>query len=247
MSPLLITPGPTGSRHASKRSASGFTLLELILAMAITGVLSVVLFTSLSAAFNTRQRTEDHLAGRNTLRITMNLLRADLQCVPMPTTLLTGEFVGEDDLAVIGRDADLITYTTANIGLATGEEISDLREIRLSLVEDPETDDQRLLIREVQPHLLASVTPDPIVQVLARRVVSFNARYYDGTDWTDQWASADQENALPHAVELTLKVRPERHRVDEAAKEDDDLLTLVQIIELPAAEDESSDGSQIRF
>ena len=48
---------------------------------------------------------------------------------------------------------------------------------------------------------------EDIVEV-ARDVVLINFRYYDGSDWLDQWDST-QSHKLPKAVEVTIFVRGE--------------------------------------
>lgn len=41
--------------------------------------------------------------------------------------------------------------------------------------------------------------------VIAEYISGFNIRYYDGTDWVDEWDMSEQ-NSLPKAIEITLSV-----------------------------------------
>jgi hypothetical protein len=47
---------------------------------------------------------------------------------------------------------------------------------------------------------------DPDEEVLLRGIAGFNARYYDGTQWQDNWDSTQYNNVLPSAVEVTIRV-----------------------------------------
>lgn len=224
-----------------RRVRHGFTLLEMILAVTITAVISVAMFTSLEIAFKTRDQAEDRLAGRQAARATLDLLAADLAAVPAPTGRIAGPFVGVDQRMGAARDGDTLRYVTAAVALPTGEEMGDLRSVELVLEEDPADPDQRVLVRYVTTNLLASTVPDATPQVLARGVIAFNIRYFDGGDWLDDWDSAQQDNALPNAVELTLTVRPERKRGDEDDAEDHDI-RMVRLIQMHAAPQIESSG-----
>jgi len=228
-----------------RRARQGFTLLEMILAVTITAVISVAMFTSLEVAFKTRDQAEDRLAGRQAARATLDLLAADLLAVPEPTGRIAGPFVGIDQRMGAAREADTLSYVTAAVALPTGDDLGDMRGVELALVDDPIVPDQRVLVRYVTTNLLASTTPEPTAQVLARGVVAFNIRYFDGGDWLNEWDSAEQENALPIAVELTLTVRPERQRQDDddgfGLAEDHDI-RMVRLVKLPAAPQPESSG-----
>jgi hypothetical protein len=87
------------------------------------------------------------------------------------------------------------------------------------LEEDSETKDGTyLLLRQVTTNLLA---PNQLVaneQVLCRNVVSLNLRYYDGSDWLDEWDSTADSNSLPLAVEVDIEIARHDKRSKEVQK-----------------------------
>ena len=64
-----------------------------------------------------------------------------------------------------------------------------------------------VLVRRVTTNLLSPSTPPYYDEVVCRGVRSFNLRYFDGSDWLDQWDSTLQDNASPTAVEVTLELQ----------------------------------------
>lgn len=226
----------------AKRHASGFTLLEVILAITITAVVSATLFTSLSGAFDMRRQVEEHLSGRETSRAVMAILQADLEAVPRAGGRISGVFMGESDTGMNNADTDAMLYVTANPALRTDQDLADLRQVELRLLKSKDDEDYYVLARLVTGNLLARTVPEPAVQVLARRVVSLDLKYYDNGEWIDEWNSTLRENAIPQAVQVVLVIAPEWR--DEPEDEDErqaKYITTTQVFRLPAAE-ESTGG-----
>ncbi|MFN3167808.1 MAG: type II secretion system protein GspJ [Phycisphaeraceae bacterium] len=235
----------TKTPNISTRKATGFTLLELVLALTVTAIVSVALFTSMSGAFKARRQVEDNLAGREAARWVLATVRTDLQCVPPAGGRISGVFAGEDNSGMNNADADRVLYVTANPNLKSDQDLGDLRQVELRLLESADDPDHYVLARLVTGNLLARATPEPTVQVLARRVVSFNVQYFDGGEWLDEWDSTLRDNALPLAVEIVLVLAPERDREPDDEDEDEKqagYITMSQVVRLPASRLESSDG-----
>lgn len=181
------------------RTNRAFTLLELLLAIAVTSVLAATVYASLMVATRTRDRASDTVGKDRSLRLALDLVRRDLQSVPPPTGTLAGAFIGEDD----GR-YDAISFTTANDYLPPSDRLADLINVRISLAEDPDNDQALMLVRDITTNLLSPSTTDPEIQVLARGVTGWDAAYSDGSDWLDDWDSTQHDNTLPLAVQITL-------------------------------------------
>ena len=54
--------------------------------------------------------------------------------------------------------------------------------------------------------LLAPKQMEPEEQVLCRSVASLNFRYFDGSNWVDEWDSTADANSLPLAVEVDIEI-----------------------------------------
>ena len=219
------------------RRSSGFTLLEVILAVAMTAIVTTALFTTMSGAFNTRRQAEDHLSGRDSARAVMHILRDDLQCVPPVGGRISGIFMGEDASGMNSSDADALTYITANPKLKSAQDLADLRGVELRLLKSSDDPDYYVLGRMITGNLLATITPEPELQVLARRVVSMNIEYFDGNDWLNEWDSIERDNTLPAAIEVVLVTAPKLRKEPEDNEERElSYITTTQVIRLPTAE-----------
>lgn len=234
---------PLNRRH---RSMPGFTLLEVILATLVTAIISAALFGSMSVAFKARDSATDQLAQKADTRAAIEAIRRDLMAIPQPTGLTAGPMVGIDSFIGSGADADYLAYSTAGGKRALDEDElgTGLEQVVLFLTEDPNDPALNLLVRSSTRNALATTTPEPTQQVLARRVVSMSLRYYDGSSWLDEWDSADLDNDLPLAVELALVLRPEPKQGDDDEiywSEND--VTVAVLIPVPASHmDVTSDG-----
>ena len=221
------------------RTRQGFTLLEMLVALAIMGVLATALCTCLHVAFRARRRAEAALAPANALTLTLDLVRRHIESALPPTGVLAGAFVGEDETAESsGADADILTFFTT-VGDAAASQC-DIRKVELILIESDEGDGHNLALRTTT-NLLAPETPDPTEEILCRRVESLNLSYFDGSDCCDSWDSTTRDNALPLGVEVTLELMGQDD-ADEDDSDEDSSHSVTQVFSLPcaAAQSESS-------
>jgi prepilin-type N-terminal cleavage/methylation domain-containing protein len=227
--------------HNSKRP--GFTLLELLVAMAITAALASVLFMNLNVAFNAQKSATASLDVSRTAALAMELLSDDLQNTLQPatttgtttgatgtsgTTGTTGTAATAANLALIGNfegtstsddrgnpQSDLIFYTTSYAAQqidANGE----VKYVELAVEKRP--DGENVLVRRVSANLLdpnsvsasqGSLTQQGLTtdtETICRNCAGFSLRYYTGSDWQDTWDSTVEDNTVPAAVEVTLRL-----------------------------------------
>lgn len=227
---------PAALRTVARLHASfGFTLLEILLAVAVTGMLAAVLFGGLGIVFDTRAAAESELRGQRDTAVALRIIRDQLLCVLPPSGELADEFIGED-LSSGSADVDRLTFFTTSIAVPTGQPRGDTHQVVLGLVD---ADDQtygptHYLVQQVTDDLISTVTPTPVSQVLLRGVSSLELRYFDGTDWVDEWDSREEDDVLPEAIELTIERQPTEVEAD--ADEDSELLPrrLVSVFKLPS-------------
>ena len=199
-------PGP--------RSATGFTLIELTVAMFLVAILSLSLYASLRIGFKARQQAEAAVEPPRTGALVLDMIGNDLSASVPPVGMVWGNttvtFEGTDATGGGGRpDDDVVFFSVADSPLhqyANG----DVKSIELTVVDSPDGHDH-LLVRKVNRNLLSQqTTPNPDVETLCRGVGEFNLRYYNGSAWADAWDSTQQNNTLPAAVEVTLTLeRPD--------------------------------------
>ena len=214
------------ARPTTSRRLPAFTLLEMILSMAMVAVLSGALYMSLTVAFKARDSAEAAVAPMRIAAVTMDLIRQDFESVPPPAPLpedpaevapvaLAGPFIG---LAQAGGSGGGMTSTVQfhSIGrdvlppaavAATGAIENPLAEgIRLIELGVRSDVSPPVLVRRVTRNLLASTLPAPYEEILCRGVRSFFLRYFDGTTWHEEWDSTQLGDVLPLAVEVNLEI-----------------------------------------
>ncbi len=195
---------------------AGFTLLELLVAMALMVIISGGLYTSLYTGFKSKRSSERVVKPLITLQAAMDMLAQDVQGAVEPNTTLAGAFEGVNDKDGTSRDTDSLTLYSSHhqINGDTSRITCGVGLIELLLEEDEDADTYNL-VRYVTDNLLATETTDAIQEILCRNVRAMNLRYYDGTDWLDEWMSEDHLDALPLALEMTLELEPNQETLQD--------------------------------
>ncbi len=229
------------NRRLEQLNRSAFTLLELLVAMALMVVVSGGLYTSLYTGFKAKRGAERVVMPLITLQAAMDLFAQDVRGAVEPNTTLAGAFEGVNDKDGSSQDTDSLTLYTSHhqINGDTSRITCGVGLIELLLEEDEHADTYNL-VRFVTDNLLATETTDAIQEILCRNVRAMNLRYYDGSDWLDEWMSEDHLDALPLAVEMTLELEPSQDVLNEIkstsrySKEYQDAIPkLTQVISIP--------------
>ncbi len=178
---------------------SGFTLLEVLLAVSIASILLVTVYGVFSTAETSRRRvvarSEAYHLGRVIFdRLDRELLSLAVRNQPGAPAISAGR----DDL---GRPY-LALLTQAGEGRDQG-----MRQVRYRLEET--TDGERQLTRQSNPWPLPPELAGP--QRLTDRVESFRLRFHNGTIWRDSWNS--ERDGRPKLVEVSLEIRAGDTRV----------------------------------
>jgi len=198
----------------------GFTLLELVLALAISVGVTAILGSSLYTAFRAKSVIEQAVDGIRASGVAVDILAREIPLALPPTVLSS-----ENAASGTGLDAQSLTLVGAfqgdeqslNFYISGNEPKADLqgdvREVVYMLVPNanaPVTSALQLLIRRVQTNLLHDNPDIPADEIIAKDVLNFTLKYYDGSDWYETWDSEEQDNRLPMAVEFTLELAPLR-------------------------------------
>lgn len=192
------------------RRQSGFTLLEILLAMAMVAMLALSLYASLHIAFKARDTATAAIAPVRAVQVAMDLIRQDLENALPPTGTLAGPFIGTP-AGVSGTASDTLEFYC--MGHATTPlsddpiEAGGIQRVDFLMDAPPEGNGaEAALVREVSKNLLAQQVEDPQAETLCRNVKTLTFRYYDGSSWTDTWDSTQMDNMLPIAVEVFLEI-----------------------------------------
>jgi prepilin-type N-terminal cleavage/methylation domain-containing protein len=221
-----------------------FTLLEMLVALALMAVIAGSLYASLRIGFDTRDSAERAIAAARAADLQIEPLRRDFETALPPTGILAGPFLAEDGKADSGNDSDTLSfYSCANSEYGTAdtntEHGCDIRKVELEMT-NVEGESNPALVRRITTNLLAVVATTPPDEVICHNVLGFNLRYFDGTSWLDAWDSTALNNVLPLAVEITLTLAPTKEelaRNPAAAPR-----TVTRVIEMPCGQKASDAG-----
>lgn len=187
---------------------TGFTLLEVLMAIALTMVVTAALYQSLYIGVRASRNAVAAIQPARSAALTIELLGQDFDAAMQPKGVFAGAFQGSDGSASTPTAAALTFYSAANLP-RDGEVGGDVHKVELYL-NTPPNDTAPALYRRITANLLASQQPIVHEQVLCRHVKSLALSYYDGTAWQPLWDSTTKSNVLPGAVQIALEFESER-------------------------------------
>jgi type II secretion system protein J len=189
----------------------GFTLLELLVAMVLMVAVASSLYTALYTGFRAHRSALLAVEPTSQALNAIELLKEDiLGVLPPDSNGLAGAFVAKNATGLKGMDDDSVEFYTTHVYADDKNPNGGVGKVGLLLEEDTETNHSNYttyrLIRQITTNLLARKEVKPQEQVLCRDVTSLNLRYFDGTDWVNDWDSTEDSNSLPRAVEIEIEV-----------------------------------------
>ncbi len=187
-----------------KRYSNGFTLLELLIAMSIFSLISIMSFAGLNSVLFNKEVIDKELTRLSDIQRTMlNLSRDIEQAIDRPIRNRLGGTVA----ALNGGsniDSTLFELTRTGWRNPAEQHRSQLQRIAYSYEDNQ-------LIRLYWYHIDHLLTEEPVRRVLLNDVEEIQVRYLD-KEWLDSWPiQAPNSNtvtpALPRAIEITLKLK----------------------------------------
>ncbi|HEX9139020.1 MAG TPA: type II secretion system minor pseudopilin GspJ [Steroidobacteraceae bacterium] len=221
-----LTAGSEAARRHRGRNA-GFTLIELLVALAISAIMSLLGYTALRQAINSRKQVEEQADRLLAVQQTMRIMESDFillqprpvrdllgsSSVPNQPALLAGQassFGGNSAASstntLAQQSAALITFTRGGWANPTGIHRPELQRVSY-VIRDGK------LIRQNLPELDA--TPNVVLaeRQLLDNVDALTFRYMDASHtWQTTWpvnpalngVSPRQLSVNPVAIEITL-------------------------------------------
>jgi general secretion pathway protein J len=179
----------------------GFTLLELLISLAIFALISAITFTGLQSSLESRERTEAQGNRLVAVQKAFNFMRQDFeQAVPRSVRDQLGD---RDPKNAFQQVLDGIVFTRGGRDNPLGLRRSNLERLGYGIEEGK-------LVRKRWQAL--DQPPEPAVDAvpLLDEVKALTFRFL-GPDkqWVDQWPPVNTTNPdpeLPHAVEVTLEL-----------------------------------------
>lgn len=183
--------------------ARGFTLLELVVAVAVFALFSIMAYGALDQVLAHRDRVQAEQEFWRALSLTFLRLEEDLaQARPRPVRDVDGEQLPP----LRGQPTDTRQLAEPSLEFTRGGALvfgngrrSDLQRVAYRL-------EDNVLLRLTWPVLDRAPQTEPVESPLIKDVETFTVRFYapNGT-WIEQW-SGDGPDKLPRAVEVTLEL-----------------------------------------
>ena len=191
--------------------AAGFTLVEVLVALGILGVIVAIVGTSLSGALSVQEaanrRAEMTHAGRTAIdRMSQELLSAFALPAQGGRPQAAGFLLEHRELEGASRDRlSFLTYGRPRVG-GRGPS-SDMALVEYELVVSDDRRDWRLVRRQADRLDVEALAQAP-GDVVAERVVGFEVKVYDPgkKEWVNEWTDKAR---IPQAVWLTVRLVPQ--------------------------------------
>lgn len=229
------------------RSLTAFTLLELIVALALMDIIAVALYSSIYTAFIAKEKSQMLISPFQSITPAFEFIRNDLVSTMNPHGILAGVFLGENNPGIADLDADTLSFYTSNYQPDIDEVASNIVNVAYALERDLQRN-EIVLKRFIIKNILSPTTLEPQEQIICRGIAGLDIKYYDGSSWLDEWDSSVENAQLPWAVKITLTTynedqQKEQRRVNRRSSEDL-FREFTRIFMLPSANQKLNEENQ---
>ena len=191
----------------------GFTLIEIVVAVAVLGMMAVLIFGVVSSIFKISRDLDALVDTNHMARVSLNRMSRDLsqafltlnQGIEEPTKSV---FIGERDRVVFGY--------VGNIPINAGELQTDQGVVEFRLGGRSKNTEGRKLIRRFKPHIDDSPEDGGVEYVMATGVTELRFEYWSKEDeeWEDSWRADDPLTNTEPGYMLPSRIKIHLEMVD---------------------------------
>jgi type II secretion system protein J len=205
--------GPRPSVFASQRGSRAFTLIEMLLAVAICAIVLVAINGVFATAVRLRDKTSEAVEETLPVNRAMEMMVRDLKGTVGPGGYLAGDFrCGAQAMgATMGLSGEAgsagLDFFTSTGALSDKAPWGDIQEVFYELKAPTDRNQTGMeLVRCVNRNLLATTTQTPEIQSLLSKVQTLQFDCYDGTQWRNTWDNSAGDTNLPVAVRIRIQL-----------------------------------------
>jgi prepilin-type N-terminal cleavage/methylation domain-containing protein len=184
--------------------AGAFTLVEMLLALAIAAVVLVAINAVLFGGLHLQARTTELTAQTLPMDHLVATIRQDLLGI-VPIGNLAGP-MGTDATPNGMTQPSLLELFTSTGSINDDVPWGDIQKIDYSLQTPTNAMNAagRDLVRGVTRNLLASTPEAPVQQVLIGGVQNLQLSFFDGTNWNDSWSTTLSNTPVEVKVSISF-------------------------------------------
>lgn len=204
-----------------RRSLRGFTLMEVMVAVAITGFIGTLVAMAFQTGFRTKEVIEEEAERYRMVRVAMNRMAREIGSAFVSDRYDTKRFRDQNDRPTnfIGESDRLLFTTLAHQRLYTDSKESDQAVVEYFVETSTEkgAKGRQDLKRRVNPNIGDRMDRGGTTDVLFEGVKKLEFEYWDSErkEWDDEWDTrrVEQKSILPTRVRVIV------HALDENGKE----------------------------
>jgi general secretion pathway protein J len=186
---------------------NGFTLLELLVALALLVILSGALYGTYFSLMRGRDTAVKKIDERREMSVTLDQLRRELSAAFYNSNNRMLHFVVEDR-DYFGKHASTLDFTALAPPRSDQQTMSDQVQLIYKGVEK----DKKLLLSRQEKDLYVTIDPLPYPQM--EELEGFLVECYDGGKWVRTWDTALNNGNLPKCVKITVSLKEGEKTVD---------------------------------
>jgi general secretion pathway protein J len=187
-------------------SAAGFTLLELLVAMALLVIVVGALYSTYFSLMQGRDRAVNGMESRRELRGTLDLLRREIASAVYASGDKKLHFIVEDRDS-FGKPASNLDFTTLSPPRSGSQPQSDQVTVAYRSV----AQDGKLTLMRQARDIFYTSDPKPYPQV--EELEGFLVECLSGDKWSRSW-DTELNHSLPKSVRITLRIKEGEKTVD---------------------------------
>lgn len=191
----------------------GFTLIEMLLALAICAIVLVAVNGVFATAVRLRDKTSEAVEEALPVNRALNALCRDLKGTVGPGGYLAGDFKCgvQATGATMGLSGEAgnagLDFYTATGTITDKDPWGDVQEVFYELKAPSDRNQTGMdLVRCINRNLLATTTQTPDIQWLMGNIQTLEFDCYDGSQWRNTWDTSTGDTNLPVAVRVRIQL-----------------------------------------